>query len=245
MPQGGRIAIKTFNRRVNQALASRWEASPGDYTVISVDDTGIGMSPEILAHVFEPFFTTKDVGKGTGLGLSQVYGFAKQSGGFVTVSSTPGEGTCIEVLLRRSMEGRPAARQGSEIGLEKGTGVVLVVEDDAAVRATTSSLLEDLGYSVLSAETGKAALRIIQENASLDLVFSDVVMPDGMSGVELARKIGSLRPHLPVLLTSGYTAQRVLPEAPAGGMALLRKPFTQADLSIAIRDIMANSSNGR
>lgn len=245
MPQGGRVAIRTFNRQVNQALASRWEASAGDYAVISVEDTGIGMSPEILAHVFEPFFTTKDVGKGTGLGLSQVYGFARQSGGFVTVSSTPGKGTCIEVLLKRSLEARPAVRQTSEVGLESGTGVVLVVEDDAAVRATTSGMLEDLGYAVLSAETGKAALEIIQENASLDLVFSDVVMPDGMSGVDLARKIGSLRPHLPVLLTSGYTAQRVLPEARTRGLALLRKPFTQADLSIAIRDIMVNSPNGR
>lgn len=239
MPHGGRIAIKTFNRRVNQALASRWEASAGDYAVVSVEDTGIGMSPEIVAHVFEPFFTTKDVGKGTGLGLSQVYGFAKQSGGFVTVSSTPGVGTCIEVHLRRSKEGRAVIRHTPEVGLEKGSGVVLVVEDDAAVRATTSGMLEDLGYSVLSAETGKAALEIIKRNVSLDLVFSDVVMPDGMSGVELARKIGSLRPRLPVLLTSGYTAQRVHPEASAGGLALLRKPFTQADLSIAIRNIMA------
>ena len=118
----------------------------------------------------------------------------------------------------------------------------MVVEDDADVRATTSGMLEDLGYSVLSAATGRAALKIIEANAALDLVFSDVVMPDGMSGVELARQIGFLRPALPVLLTSGYTAQRVIPETPTGEMALLKKPFSQADLSIAIRKIMADVS---
>jgi CheY-like chemotaxis protein len=126
-----------------------------------------------------------------------------------------------------------------EKNLETGTGVVLVVEDDAEVRATTSGMLEDLGYSVLSAATGSAALKIIEANAALDLVFSDVVMPDGMSGVELARQIALLRPALPVLLTSGYTAQRVTPETPTGELALLKKPFGQADLSIAIRKILA------
>jgi CheY-like chemotaxis protein len=239
MPQGGKLVIKTANRLVDDALASQWGAAAGEYAVISVEDTGVGMSSEVLAHVFEPFFTTKDVGKGTGLGLSQVYGFAKQSGGFVAVTSTPGRGTLIEVHLKRTMEARPAVRQVAEAGLETGTGIVLVVEDDAAVRTTTIGMLEDLGYSVLSAETGRAALKIIHANAALNLVLSDVVMPDGMSGVELARQIASLRPELPVLLTSGYTAQRVIPETPAGELALLKKPFSQADLSIAIRNIMA------
>ena len=243
MPEGGKLVIRTANRQVDDAFASRWEATPGEYAVLSIEDTGIGMSPEVLQHVFEPFFTTKDVGKGTGLGLSQVYGFAKQSGGFVAVRSAPGRGTLIEVFLKRSLEARPVVRQVVEAGLETGTGVVLVVEDDAAVRATTSGMLEDLGYSVLSAETGSAALKIVEANAGLDLVFSDVVMPDGMSGVELARQIGSLRPELPILLTSGYTAQRVLPETPAGEMALLKKPFSQADLSVAIRRIMAGGSS--
>jgi PAS domain S-box-containing protein len=245
MPQGGRLIVKTANRSVNDGFASRWEASVGDYAVVSVEDTGTGMSPEVLAHVFEPFFTTKDVGKGTGLGLSQVYGFAKQSGGFVAVTSAQGRGTLVEVFLKRSMEALPAARQKSETSLETGTGIVLVVEDDAAVRATTSGMLEDLGYSVLSAETASAALKLIKANAAVDLVFSDVVMPDGMSGVELAQQIGSLRPDLPVLLTSGYTAQRVIPETPAGELALLKKPFSHADLSIAIRNIMPASLESR
>lgn len=244
MPLGGRLTIKTSNREANQALASQWGASTGDYVVISVEDTGTGMSPEMLNHIFEPFFTTKDVGKGTGLGLSQVYGFAKQSGGFVTVASTPGKGTLIEVFLKRSREARSAVRQASSISAETGTGVVLVVEDDPGVRATTSAMLDDLGYLVVSAETGKAALKIVQENNAIDLVFSDVVMPDGMNGVELAHRITSLKPGLPVLLTSGYTAQHTLPEMSARGLALLKKPFTQAELSIAIRDIMAASPEG-
>ena len=242
MPQGGQLVIRTANCFVDEALAARWEASAGEYAVISVGDTGLGMSPEVLAHIFEPFFTTKDVGKGTGLGLSQVYGFAKQSGGFVAVTSAPGCGTLIEVFLKRSTDTRPAIRKTAEATLETGTGIVLVVEDDADVRATTSGMLEDLGYSVLSAPTGSAALEIIRANTALDLVFSDVVMPDGMSGVELARQIGLLRPALPVLLTSGYTAQRIIPEMPTGELALLKKPFSQAELSIAIRKIIASAS---
>lgn len=243
MPQGGRLCIKTSNREADQTLSSQWGASAGDYVVVSVEDTGIGMSPEVLNHIFEPFFTTKDVGKGTGLGLSQVYGFAKQSGGFVTVESTPGRGTLIEVFLKRSLESRSTIHQALAVSPETGTGIVLVVEDDAAVRATTSGMLDDLGYLVVSAETGSAALKIVQDNSAIDLVFSDVVMPDGMNGVELARRITSLRPGMPVLLTSGYTAQRALPEMPAGGgLALLKKPFTQAELSIAIRDIMTASA---
>src|SRR6201996_5883460 len=241
IPQGGQLLIKTANRRVDEALASRWESSAGEYAMISVEDTGLGMSPEVIAHVFEPFFTTKDVGKGTGLGLSQVYGFAKQSGGFVAVTSAPGQGTLIEIFLKRSTESRPVIRKSVEAELETGTGIVLVVEDDPDVRATTTGMLEDLGYTVLSAATGSAALTIIEENDALDLVFSDVVMPDGMSGVELARRIGLLRPALPVLLTSGYTAQRVLPETPAGELALLKKPFSQTDLSVAIRKIMGTA----
>jgi PAS domain S-box-containing protein len=245
MPQGGRLVIRTSNRRVDDAFASQWGASAGEYATISVEDDGAGMSPEVLAHIFEPFFTTKDVGKGTGLGLSQVYGFVKQSGGFVAVKSAPGRGTLIEMFLKRSMESRATARQMAQAGLETGTGVVLVVEDDAAVRATTSGMLEDLGYSVLSADTGNAALRIIQADTALDLVFSDVVMPDGMSGVELARQIGNLRPELPILLTSGHTAHRVLPEISTGELVLLKKPFSQADLSIAIRNLMAVSLEGQ
>jgi PAS domain S-box-containing protein len=245
MPHGGQLVIKTANRFVDEALASRWEASAGEYAMISVRDTGVGMSAEVLAHIFEPFFTTKDIGKGTGLGLSQVYGFAKQSGGFVAVTSTPGRGTLIEVFLSRSTDSVPTIRRPAETRLETGSGTVLVVEDDADVRATTSGMLEDLGYSVLSAATAKAALEMMQSNTGLDLVFSDVVMPDGMSGVELARRIGLLRPALPVLLTSGYTAQRAIPEMPTGEQALLKKPFSQADLSIAIRKIMASVPDKR
>lgn len=244
MPQGGDLMIRTSNRRIDDKLASMWGASAGEYVVVSVGDTGIGMSNEVVAHIFEPFFTTKDVGKGTGLGLSQVYGFAKQSGGFVSVDSAPGQGTLIEVFLKRSTEARPPGRHTAEESLEAGTGTVLVVEDDAAVRATTSGMLEDLGYSVVSAETGRAALTVVRGNVEIDLVFSDVVLPDGMSGVELAREIVLLRPHLPVLLTSGYTAQRVIPEASRGELALLKKPFSQADLSIAIRNRIGRSFEG-
>lgn len=241
MPAGGRLTIKTANRNVSAIEAAHAEALPGEYVVVSVEDTGVGMSAEIMAHVFEPFFTTKDVGKGTGLGLSQVYGFAKQSGGFVAVESRPGLGTTINVYLKRSHDARAAARPTVRTSIESGTGKVLVVEDDAAVRATTSGMLEDLGYSVVAADTGTAALKMIQSGVAVDLLFSDVVMPDGMSGVELAREVGVLRPDLPILLTSGYTAQRIIPETSASDLTLLKKPFSQAELSIAIRGALAAS----
>ncbi len=241
MPQGGKLIINTANTTVDESLAARCGGRPGNYVLISVVDNGVGIAPDVLAHVFEPFFTTKDVGKGTGLGLSQVYGFARQSGGFVTIESEPGRGTIIAIYLPRTAETLQATLEITPRDLETGTGIILVVEDDPAVRATTSGMLEDLGYAVVTAESGPNALKLIAGQTPLDLVFSDVVMPDGMSGIELASQIGSLRPELPILLTSGYTAQRIVPETFAGELQLLRKPFSQRDLSVAIRSLIGAS----
>jgi PAS domain S-box-containing protein len=238
MPDGGTLTLATENRVVSEAVAARWGARGGDYVVVSVADTGIGMSSEILGRAFEPFFTTKEVGKGTGLGLSQVYGFAKQSDGFVTIRSEKGRGTTVSVHLPRTHQPKTEvhADQAATDSSEDGHGVVLVVEDDPDVRATTSDLLRDLGYAVREAESGRSALAVIESGETVDLVFSDVIMPDGMSGVDLARELGTRRPGLPVLLTSGYMAQRVIPEALAKNLRLLRKPYTQLDLSQAIKE---------
>jgi CheY-like chemotaxis protein len=206
---------------------------------VSVADTGIGMLPDVLSRVFEPFFTTKALGKGTGLGLSQVYGFAKQSDGFVTIESEPGTGTTLCIYLPRTDQPKAAAPivvlALAEIG---GQGIVLVVEDDFEVRATTTEMLRDLGYTVREAESSRAALALLESGEVFDLVFSDIIMPDGMSGIELAHKILAMRPDLPVLMTSGYTAQGIIPSSLVDELRLLRKPYGRAELSQAISDVM-------
>jgi PAS domain S-box-containing protein len=242
MPQGGALMLATVNRSIGEQAASRWGAKAGDYVVVSVADTGSGMTPEVLSRVFEPFFTTKEIGKGTGLGLSQVYGFARQSGGFVNIESQPGSGTTVFIHLPRIAPARiEAVGVASPLQESSGRGVILVVEDDADVRLTTCSMLRELGYSVREAESGPAALRTLAADHSIDLVFSDVIMPDGMSGIDLARELKARRPSLPMLLTSGYTAQRIIPEALANGLAVLRKPFSMPELGQSILEALSQA----
>jgi PAS domain S-box-containing protein len=243
MPDGGSLVLSTENQTVDHGFAAAWEGNAGDYVVMSIADTGTGMTPEVIARAFEPFFTTKETGKGTGLGLSQVYGFAKQSGGFVTIESSQGtdgqrRGTIVRIFLPRTDARKAAAAPAAPAGAPvlEGHGVVLVVEDDADVRATASGMLRDLGYVVHAAKTGRSALAFVAAGRPpVDLVFSDVIMPDGMSGVDLAHALDTLKPGLPVLLTSGYTAQRCAAEPAAEERPLLRKPYTQPELSQAVR----------
>ncbi len=235
MPEGGTLTLATENRQVDALVAARSGAAPGDYAVVSVADTGTGMSPEVASRIFEPFFTTKEIGKGTGLGLSQVYGFAKQSGGFVSIETEIGRGTVVTVYLPRTSPG-VAGDDAAPVPQPQvnGEGIVLVVEDDLAVRATTRALLQDLGYRVLEAENARSALAIVATGQPIELVFTDVIMPGGMNGVELANAITARRPELPVLLTSGYTAQRLIPDSAARAWPLLHKPYTQSELSRAV-----------
>jgi PAS domain S-box-containing protein len=239
MTNGGTLTLATENRVVGGQLSSSWGAAGGDYVVVSVSDTGSGMPPEVLARAFEPFFTTKAVGEGTGLGLSQVYGFAKQSNGFVTLDSELGRGTTVLIHLPRTVVPKAVAAAAAAVTVEdpQGRGVILVVEDDPAVRAVASGMLRDLGFQVREADTAPAALDSIDRGGPVDLVFSDVIMPGGMNGVELARELARRRPDLPVLLTSGYTAQR-LPNATADDLRVLRKPYTLHDLSKAITEAL-------
>jgi PAS domain S-box-containing protein len=239
MPDGGTLTLSTENRAVGPAAAAGWGASAGDYVIVSVADTGMGMPPEILSRVFEPFFTTKEVGKGTGLGLSQVYGFAKQSGGFVAVDSAPGQGTKMMIYLPRTDPVETVPQQpAGPLTHPEGHGIVLVVEDDIGVRATTRALFNDLGYEVIEAANARAALAIVDRGDEITLVFTDVIMPGGMNGVELANAITQRQPGLPVLLTSGYTAQRLIPDSVTRAWPILRKPYTQADLSQAVNETL-------
>jgi len=236
MPDGGTLKLTTWRREVRPCEAL--EGPPGDYLVVSVSDTGVGMPQDVIDRAFEPFFTTKEVGRGTGLGLSQVYGFAKQSGGFVTIESVPGAGTSVMIhlpLCEPEARGDLATVARSRI---KGAATILVVEDDPNVRAVTSAMLRDLGYTALEATTARAALALL-EREEIDLVFTDVILPDGMSGVELAHEVVKARAATPVLLTSGYTAQR-LNLAGDKDLPILNKPYDEARLSEAVSKTLAS-----
>ena len=234
MPGGGMLTLTIGNREMDVATAEPWEAKPGEYAAVSVGDTGAGIAPEVLARVFEPFFTTKAVGRGTGLGLSQVYGFAKQSGGFVTVESALDRGTTVTIHLPRVAAPEPEQKiEASAPARIPGAATVLVVEDDAAVRATAAELLRELGYRVLETETGRRALEVLQAER-VDLVFTDVILPDGMSGADVARAVRELAPGAAILLTSGYTGHR-LESLTEANLRLLSKPYSEAELSEAVQ----------
>ena len=241
MPNGGTVTIETANRRY--APPARPESPPaGDYVALTVRDVGTGMTPEVLARAFEPFFTTKGPGAGSGLGLSQVFGTARQSGGDVQIDSTPGRGAAVTVFLPRAA----APAEGISPRLVEPvqprpatSAVVLVVDDDAAVRTTTADVLEALGYSVVQAANGAAALEVLSGGSEIDVVLTDVIMT-GMSGPELARRAAALFPQLPIVFISGYAD----PAGIAGVQdrhRLIKKPFRPADLRAVIEAALATS----
>jgi signal transduction histidine kinase/ActR/RegA family two-component response regulator len=233
MPEGGKIIVRGEN-----AGALRDSGLDGDYVRLSVVDKGRGMPAEVRARAFEPFFTTKDVGRGSGLGLAQVHGFATQSKGAVRIDSEPGRGTTITLYLPRTDKIPAAGRQHSadlsaEGRPERAMRSVLLVEDDDEVAALVSEMLGQLGYEVTRAASGAAALGALADDRKVDIVFSDVMMPGGMNGVELARQIRARRRDLPILLTSGY-AEAAKYDAEAAGVRILPKPYRLEELSAAL-----------
>ena len=235
----GTLRLITANASISEEEAKRFEAAAGDYVKVSVSDHGAGMDADVASRVFEPFFTTKEVGKGTGLGLSQVYGFAKQSNGFVSLDSHVGEGTTVAIYLPRTAPApKTEAAAPAAAPSRDARGTVFLVEDDPDVRQAAAAMLEELGYAVREASAGQRALDALKLDANVDIVFTDVIMASGMSGIELARAIKAEYPHMPVLLTSGYTAQRLVPTAMNGDLPLLRKPYTLAELSKGLSDLI-------
>jgi signal transduction histidine kinase len=237
MPEGGRLEISTGNVVIDAAEARRSpDLTVGAYVLVCIADTGTGMDPDVAAHAFEPFFTTKEVGKGTGLGLSQVYGFIKQSGGHVVIDSSPGLGTTFRLYLPRCDHIRRINDSESQVPSATPTGheTVLVVEDNAEVLELAVNTINDLGYRVLTAADGPSALDIVQGAETIDLLFSDVVMPGGMNGFELINRARAIRAGLRVLVTSGYAnVRRSGAERP--DVPLLLKPYRRADLAQCIR----------
>lgn len=232
--------IEIAVERRNLAEGEAQGVAAGDYVVVSVSDNGGGMSPEILARAFEPFFTTKDVGKGTGLGLAQVYGFIKHLGGFATIDSSVGFGTTVSLYLpaaEAKAESDPTPPYPEQGDWARGARVLLV-EDDAAVRAVTEGLLSDFGCRVEGAPDGPSALRRLQAGEHFDLLISDIIMPGGMSGVELAEAAQARDAGLPIILTTGYAGDRLTENPDALAWPLLRKPFRAEQLGLAVREAL-------
>nr|WP_228747960.1 PAS domain S-box protein [Bradyrhizobium sp. BR 10289] len=242
MASGGRLTISVANASLDVSDHNTHpDVGPGEYVVIAVTDTGSGMPKRVLERAFEPFFTTKEVGKGSGLGLSMVYGFAKQSNGHVTIYSEPGLGTTVRIYLPAVL----AKTQSAPLAVEKeaaqtGSEMVLVVEDDPFVRSYAVMSLESLGYKVISAVDGKEALQTLAAAAHVDLLFTDVVMPGGVNGWELAGLARKQRPELRVLLTSGYALETLAANGHVRqGALILEKPYRKAELARLVREAMA------
>ncbi|HMP40227.1 MAG TPA: PAS domain S-box protein [Roseiflexaceae bacterium] len=241
MPNGGKLTIETANMQLDQAYADHHvEVQPGQYVLLAVSDTGSGIAPEHLSRVFEPFFTTKEPGKGTGLGLSMVYGFIKQSHGHISIYSEVDEGTSIKLYLPRAGGQIVAPAEHSELPVQNdGDHLILLVEDDELVRQYACQQLKSLGYRVLEAADGPEALAIIQERVDIELLFTDMVMPGGMSGRDLAEAAHIVRPDLKVLYTSGYTDHAIAHHGQLDpGIELLAKPYHRDDLARKIGAIL-------
>ena len=241
MPNGGKLTLKALNQTLDHHYCrSNPEVSPGQYVVISVSDTGHGMTSDVVARAFEPFFTTKEIGQGTGLGLSQVYGFVKQSGGHVKIYSEPGEGTTVRMYFARSRE--QSDRLEEDYGMPLGdadTETVLVVEDDKDLRSYLIEVLHDLNYRTIGAPDGATALEILEQSSiKIDLMLTDVVMPV-INGRELFRRARELRPSLKVLFMSGYPRAAVVHQGRVDlDVQLMQKPISPQDLAIRIRDML-------
>jgi PAS domain S-box-containing protein len=234
MPEGGRLTIETAN-----ASSQEPDLPKGDYVAISVADTGTGMEPDVLAHAFEPFFTTKPSGKGTGLGLSMVYGFATQSGGQLRLSSIVGNGTVVRIYLPRSegeTEPAPPPAAAEEIPA-RGDETILIVDDEPAVRMFMAEALRDCSFKTIEASDGASGLKLLESNAQIDLLITDMGLPGGLSGRQLAETARRTRPELPVLFVTGYG------EEPAGGkkgpaLQILSKPFSVERLTSIVKDLL-------
>jgi signal transduction histidine kinase len=235
MPSGGKLTIETANAFLDDAYANANEVKPGQYVVVAVSDTGTGMAKDVLEKAFEPFFTTKDIGKGSGLGLSQVYGFIKQSDGHAKIYSEPGEGTTIKLYLPRLPLADDAAEDSMEAQrLPEGRSdrLVLIVEDDEDVRAHAAAILRELGYSVLEAADGRSALLMLDSEPGVRLLFTDIGLPEGLNGRQLADEAQRRRPALQVLYTTAYARNAIVHQGRLDpGVELITKPFTYAALA--------------
>jgi signal transduction histidine kinase/CheY-like chemotaxis protein len=239
MSEGGKLTIEARNISVERADT---DVPMGEFVVLSVTDTGSGMPPDVMNRALEPFFTTKKMGHGTGLGLSMVYGFVKQSGGHVRIESAVGRGTSVRLYLPKTDAQLEPQNAAADAEISAYTGherCILLVEDDAGVRAVTAALLKELHFTVMEADNGTRALEIIDRESNIDLLFTDIVMPGGINGFELGRRAKERRPELPVLYATGYAASFSAPEQ---GADVLAKPYRESDLLGKLRHLLPQRS---
>jgi PAS domain S-box-containing protein len=241
MPQSGKLTIETANTLLDEPYAAAHvDVKPGQYVMIAVSDTGTGMTKEVIARAFDPFFTTKETGRGTGLGLSQVFGFVKQSGGHIKIYSEPGNGTTVKLYLPRlAAAAIDLAKEAGSIPTSISGETILVVEDDEDVRAFTAEILGELGYRVSVAPDAHVALAMLEKLASVNLLFTDVGLPNGINGRQLAEEVRRRWPDLKVLYTTGYARNAIVHHGRLDpGVDLIVKPFTQSSLAAKIRQVL-------
>jgi two-component system, cell cycle sensor histidine kinase and response regulator CckA len=243
MPKGGRLIITTEPVALDDAFVQTHpQARRGQFVLLRVTDTGCGMDAATIERIFEPFFTTKDVGKGTGLGLATVYGIVKQHEGWIEVNSRPGEGSTFSVFLPATGQTARAPDRPAPAGAEVrgGTETILVVEDEPVLRDMAQVILQECGYRVLEASTGVEALQVwSQQDGPVDLLLTDMVMPDGISGMELAQRLLSHKPSLKIIFTSGYNVDELDTDfIRKGGATFLQKPYTRSTLAKAVRQCL-------
>jgi CheY-like chemotaxis protein len=243
MTSGGSLTIRTGACELDAGTGAGRDLAVGEYLFLSVGDTGSGMTSDVIAHAFEPFFTTKPMGEGTGLGLSMIHGFVRQSGGNVNIESVVGQGTTMTLLLPRSrVDSLPQAlaRAPSKRALGSNRETVLVIDDDATIRMLITDALEDLGYRVREVENGQDGLQILQSGDPLDLLVTDVGLPGGINGRQVADAARSLRPGLTVLFITGYVQDALSWESMLDpGMHLMTKPFQMDELTSRVNGLIA------
>jgi nitrogen-specific signal transduction histidine kinase/CheY-like chemotaxis protein len=242
MPDGGKLTIETANRWLDERAGRQHDLPIGQYVSVCVTDTGVGMPPEVIAKAFDPFFTTKPLGEGTGLGLSMIYGFARQSGGQVRIYSEVGQGTTMCIYFPRHGEDAPLEEETVNLPTPEPTGdgeVVLVIDDEPIIRMLITEVLQDSGYTVIEAPDGPAGVRVLDSNARIDLLITDVGLPGGMNGRQVADAARVSRPDLKVLFITGYAENAVVGNGHfETGMFVLSKPFPMEALANRVREII-------
>jgi len=241
MPDGGRLTIETANKWLDERTARERDLPPGQYLAISVTDTGTGMSRETIERAFEPFYTTKPIGQGTGLGLSMIYGFARQSNGQVRIYSEPGSGTTVCIYLPRYTGDAllPEEEEAIVMAASAGGETILIIDDEATIRHLVDEVLHEQGYAVIGAADGAAGLKVLETGARIDLLITDVGLPNGMNGRQVADAARTLRPGLKILFITGYAENAAVGNGHLEpGMELLTKPFTMHGLAAKVGAIM-------
>ena len=243
MPQGGTLTIETNNAHLENDYVDDTQIVAGDYVMVAVGDTGTGMTAEVRSRAFDPFFTTKPVGQGSGLGLSMVYGFVRQSGGYVRIDSEVGKGTTVRMYLPRALdESHPTAVMADPATVPVGHETILLVEDDELVREHLSETLKSLGYVIIPCSTGREAIDMVEGGLQADLLLTDIMLAGGINGHGVAQRIQELRPELPVLYMSGYTEEAIIHDGRIdAGIHFISKPFRRQDIAVKLREVLSDS----